>query len=507
MKSFSLLREGRPSQQHPLEGHDYHKKTDDELVYIAKDAHKAAEAMKDHNTTAENKYRDQANDSATVRYFRQKNGMPEWYKKKYGHVKQSVTEARAASRSTRAGLEKLGKLNAMTPEDRKAYNEKQADQVRKREATRDAKWRAEQSKKAAKAHANSGEQGVAAAQEKLAEGSEPGQVKKNKDGSYVATNQAGTRKIFKSERSAKSHANTLHDGYHVIIDRGTPAVVSPSGRMNKNFSGMYDAQQFAKKKNAEIDKKKNVTEAHANSGEPGVSEGFPHDVDHMPGKTIKYQDTNCTTCHGRKSMYKLGNKLFADNKQGAEKVKCPTCKGTGDKPGLTEGIKDEPHEIVHKNTGKTVSTHKNFEDAYSAYQDLSKASDHAIGHIPKKTNEDVEPITELSSETLDSYKEKAKKSSDSLTGQGKYRQANDRTMNVMKATGKQIDKTVSNIRKSLNSESTISESRRLNIVREAMADAKKKDQKKKSEKKVESNGKDKYQSEPELSTQIIKNNV
>jgi len=84
------LEEGRPSQRHPLEGHDYHKKTNAELEYIAKDAHKAADAMKSHNTDAENKYRDQANDSATVRYFRQKNGMPDWYKKKYGHVKESV---------------------------------------------------------------------------------------------------------------------------------------------------------------------------------------------------------------------------------------------------------------------------------------------------------------------------------------------------------------------------------------------------------------------------------
>ena len=90
------IEEGRPSQRHPLEGHDYHKKTDAELVYIAKDAHKAAEAMKSHNTTAENKYRDQANDSATVRYFRQKNGMPEWYKKKYGHVNEQVDLDEAA---------------------------------------------------------------------------------------------------------------------------------------------------------------------------------------------------------------------------------------------------------------------------------------------------------------------------------------------------------------------------------------------------------------------------
>jgi len=84
------VQEGRASQRHPLEGHEYHKKSNDALVHIAKDAHAAAEAMKSHNTTAENKYRDQANDSATVRHYRQKNGMPDWYKKKYGHVKEGV---------------------------------------------------------------------------------------------------------------------------------------------------------------------------------------------------------------------------------------------------------------------------------------------------------------------------------------------------------------------------------------------------------------------------------
>jgi len=286
-----------------------------------------------------------------------------------------------------------------------------------------------------------------------------------------------------------------------------------------------------------------------------------------------------------------------------------------DEEVMQESIQDEPHEIVHKETGKTVSTHKNYKDAYSAYQNLVKASDHAIGHIPKKTNEavshepwkdktfgptkviqqkykvktdtktynvkaeteahahklvsnhapgskivsiehkgrimeEVEPITELSADTLDRYKEKAKKSSDSLTGQGKYRQANDRTMNVMKATGKQINKTVASIRKALNRESVVNEvmdepnysssiqarqkkaevtkkdvnypaspaqatlkpsnksqikeSRQLEIVREAMADAKKKDQLKKKEQKVEVNGNDKFQSEPELSSQINK---
>ena len=93
MRDFkTFITEGRPSQRHPLEGHDYHKKTDAQLEYIAKDAHKAAEAMKSHDTQAENKYRDQANDSATVRYWRKKNGMPDWYKKKYGHMKEEVEQ-------------------------------------------------------------------------------------------------------------------------------------------------------------------------------------------------------------------------------------------------------------------------------------------------------------------------------------------------------------------------------------------------------------------------------
>ena len=99
MKNFkSFITEGRPSQQHPLEGHDYHQKTDAQLEYIAKDAHKAAEAMKGHNTTAENKYRDQANDSATVRYWRKKHGMPDWYKKKYGHMKEETEQVDEAGR-------------------------------------------------------------------------------------------------------------------------------------------------------------------------------------------------------------------------------------------------------------------------------------------------------------------------------------------------------------------------------------------------------------------------
>ena len=84
-KEETQIDEARPSQRHPLEGHPYHKKTNAELEYIGKDAHKAAQAMKGHNPSAEGKYLDQANDSATVRHFRKTSGTPDWYKKKYGH--------------------------------------------------------------------------------------------------------------------------------------------------------------------------------------------------------------------------------------------------------------------------------------------------------------------------------------------------------------------------------------------------------------------------------------
>jgi hypothetical protein len=83
-----------------------------------------------------------------------------------------------------------------------------------------------------------------------------------------------------------------------------------------------------------------------------------------------------------------------------------------------------------------------------------------------------------------------------------------------KKTGTRVDKKdvnypASPAQKTLkpSNKSKLKESRRLEIVREAMIDAKKKDQKKKIENKVEMNGSDKFQSEPVLSSQIIKNNV
>lgn len=77
---------------HPIPGHEYHKKPSDHLRYIMKDAHEAAEAIKDHDPKAESKYRDQVNDAATVLHFRKKTGSPDWYKKKY-NLKEEVEQS------------------------------------------------------------------------------------------------------------------------------------------------------------------------------------------------------------------------------------------------------------------------------------------------------------------------------------------------------------------------------------------------------------------------------
>jgi len=129
------VNEGRPSQQHPLEDHPYHRKTNAQLIYIGKDAHAAAEAMKGHNTEKENKYRDQANDAATVRHFRKKSGMPDWYKKKYGHgVKESVEEGTADRYKM---IKKIGdKLNK---------EKKKAERDAMRHAKRDNEYQTESS--------------------------------------------------------------------------------------------------------------------------------------------------------------------------------------------------------------------------------------------------------------------------------------------------------------------------------------------------------------------------
>jgi hypothetical protein len=66
--------------------------------------------------------------------------------------------------------------------------------------------------------------------------------------------------------------------------------------------------------------------------------------------------------------------------------------------------------------------------------------------------EEIEQIDEVSSDMLDRYKEKAKKSADELSAAGQHKKSTDRWGNIMKATGKQITKTAAGIGKALRGE-------------------------------------------------------
>lgn len=122
----------------------------------------------------------------------------------------------------------------------------------------------------------------------------------------------------------------------------------------------------------------------------GVAEGLPGSLsksDYTSGKTVKHDSTNCTVCHGRKVMYKLDGKLHADNKPGATKVKCPTCKGTGDKQGVSEADK---HSFVgkiqrgHELKKKVDQTWKDIGDAQRAGD--TKGANRAFSKHVRYTN-------------------------------------------------------------------------------------------------------------------------
>lgn len=127
---------------------------------------------------------------------------------------------------------------------------------------------------------------------------------------------------------------------------------------------------------------------------------FKYDVDHMSGPRVPLTNTNCTTCSGRKRMYSLGGSLFADNKKGATPVICPTCKGTGDRPGAKKGLFEEElnesqeHEMIRKEL-KGLKT-KNLKDLRRYIQQTSKVIDvsgfatkeRAITHILRSKHGD-----------------------------------------------------------------------------------------------------------------------
>lgn len=106
--------------------------------------------------------------------------------------------------------------------------------------------------------------------------------------------------------------------------------------------------------------------------------------------------------------------------------------------------------VVKDHQGKRVHVAYSEGEAKKKAEELSKKTgkkhDVVFTRSAVVTKEEV-TLDEVSSELLDRYKDKAKQSADALAGKGDYKKSSDRWLNVMKATGKQIDKTVENIKK------------------------------------------------------------
>jgi hypothetical protein len=184
-------------------------------------------------------------------------------------------------------------------------------------------------------------------------------IKKNSDGTEGDINVpfADLHPDWQKENLAAAHA--AHRAVkHFGQDMEKSAEYVHNEWMNRNPKADYNAAQHVPYDDLPEDEKekdrvhvRTMMRLMGHRPEQGVAEGLPGGFsksDYMPGATKKHVNTNCTTCHGRKGMYKLDGKLFADNKVGAVRVKCPTCKGTGDKPGVTEGMESFGDEYLRK---------------------------------------------------------------------------------------------------------------------------------------------------------------
>ena len=109
-------------------------------------------------------------------------------------------------------------------------------------------------------------------------------------------------------------------------------------------------------------------------------------------------------------------------------------------------LKDQQEHKFKDETGRHWTAKKSGEHVH-----FQGANNGGSTHVPAHTMHE-EYVNELSNNLLQRYKDKARKSADDLSAKGEYKKSNDRLLNHMKATGKQIEKTTSDIKKAVRGE-------------------------------------------------------
>jgi hypothetical protein len=500
-----VMQEGRPSQRHPLEGHDYHKKTDAELIYIAKDAHKAAEAMKSHNTEAENKYRDQANDSATVRHFRKTSGMPEWYKKKYGHIKEDIDlEEGAFSSGALTPSQKMKDLVSKIPSKSIVVNKDEkgvytSTKVDGKEVSRKYKTdeQVELDEVADDIHSHRVGDEV---------------VLKNKDYHGVIIKSKGSDISFKNKSDGKHYKAT-----HGMIDRNISqenrykeksdarnkkiddAMASDMKRIDK--SGALKKFGIGVKEQVEqIDEISKTTlgsyvkRASQDAVTKAMKYASKRDESGKESGTLKKISDR------ESGIRKATDRLTKEEVESLDELSKDTLKSYMDKSSkdnLTSLMK--PGMIAKKHAAKR------FIGMVKAGEKLAKESNSA--NMPADIGTPAQLSLKPNPKKLETPVYEAKSD---IPFEGPYSKAKDTVTDKSGAKHGPMSRVRSLARQAIQKQKvtqkkTVNESRRMEIVREAMVDAKKKDAVKKVEKKVSTGGKDKFQQDPELSSNITKN--
>jgi hypothetical protein len=439
------LEEGRPSQRHPLEGHDYHKKTDAELIHIAKDAHKAAEAMKSHNTTAENKYRDQANDSATVRYFRQKNGMPEWYKKKYGHMKEEVEQIDEISKTTLGSYVKRASQDAVT---------KAMKYASKRDES----------------------------------GKESGTLKK------ISDRESGIRKA--SDRLTKEEVEQIDE-----LSKKT------LGSYIKKSSDSLDTHSYMAGKSGDdedyiksLKRKQGINKAtdRLTKEEVGMAEADKHSLIGKMQRGYELRKKVDSTYKDIGIAQKAGNhpeasKAFRKHERYAN-LERPGTWTKVDEQGVVESSMghvtiDSPGHRLH---GKKADVFHKHEDGRVNVQIRHSNRKGDVTNLTLKPNQ-FKMNEQVADAPFDPPYSKKTGSQTDKSG------AKHGPMSTAKHLARMA------LAKQARTPAKKTDDRKTSIVREAMADAKKRDAKKKDEKKMDGSNNDKFQADPELTTQKLNN--
>ena len=193
-------------------------------------------------------------------------------------------------------------------------------------------------------------------------------------------------------------------------------------------------------------------------------------------KLLQEADSTGATGQSNTSMKKAqadSQKAQLAAKQADEKVALAQKQEREREALKTEGVESP---VVNKNSkyniAKSVMSLKDFRKSLGQTKDdkneeekeiENKVKDGFAGNVHMGDNHTTrrlrinyhlgeEKLDELSSELLDRYKDKAKKSADDLASKGQYKKSADRWSNIMKATGKQIEKTTANIKNALNKE-------------------------------------------------------